>query len=262
MNNNIVTPLTERQKAQQMYNSARGNLLLMLVFTVINIILLVINTDVMFLFAASVPYYSMVFGLIEEVLLMPAIMVTVISVAIYLLCWIFSKKHVGWMIAALVLFVLDTLFGAGLFFLLEDVSGVLDILIHIWVLYYLIVGVKYGIKLIKMPEDVLPEEQEITSENSVLENTVYKRMADLNVKSRILLETEALNHKITYRRVKRINELVIDGYVYDDVEMLMETAHILTAVIDGHTIQVGYDGGSKSFALLDGEQIAKKLRLF
>lgn len=183
MNNNINRPLTEREQAQQKYNSARSNLLLMLGFTVINIILLVAKADVMFLFAASVPYYSMVFGMVESVLLMPAIVIAVISLALYLLCWIFSKKHVGWMITALVLFVLDTLFGAGLFFLLEEVSGVLDIVIHIWVLYYLVIGVKYGIKLIKMPEDIFPEEQladveakigeaeAVVAEESVIEET-------------------------------------------------------------------------------------------
>jgi hypothetical protein len=61
------------------------------------------------------------------------------------------------MIAALVMFSLDTLFLIGLYILLGDAFGILDTLIHVWVLYYLIVGVINGVKLKKLPE----EEQEI-----------------------------------------------------------------------------------------------------
>ena len=64
------------------------------------------------------------------------------------------------------------------------------------------------------------------------------------------------------RRVKRINELVIDGYVYADVEMLMETAHALTAQMDGHVFQAGFDGVAHSYIRVDGVQVARKLRLY
>lgn len=87
------------------------------------------------------------------------------------------------------------------------------------------------------------------------------RVADTTVKSRTLLETDVHGHAVCYRRVKRTNELVIDGNVYDEIEMLMETAHALHATVDGHEIVVGYDGVSKSYVKVDGVVVGTKLRL-
>ena len=53
------------------------------------------------------------------------------------------------MIGALVYFSLDSL----LLLLFFDVSFILDIVFHVWVLYYLIIGVISGIKLQNMPPE-------------------------------------------------------------------------------------------------------------
>ena len=135
------------------YETARKNLLLMLVLTVINVILLVVGSSSMLLFSATVPYYAAVFA---TVFVYPysavCIGVAACSILLYLLCWIFSKKHYGWMITALVLFILDTLALIGIYVIFRDFSGILDVIIHIWVLYYLIIGVKYGYQVQTMPE--------------------------------------------------------------------------------------------------------------
>ena len=70
-----------------------------------------------------------------------------------------------------------------------------------------------------------------------------------------------MGHYVVYRRVKKTNELVIDLYVYDEIEILVECAHSLEARIDGHLIVVGFDGVSHSYLSVDGEIVAKKLRL-
>ena len=72
--------------------------------------------------------------------------IAVITVILYVLCWYMSKKRYGWMIVALVMFILDTLAMAGMYLGLGEISGILDVVIHAWVLYYLIIGVKYGKK--------------------------------------------------------------------------------------------------------------------
>lgn len=262
--------LTDREIFQQKYNSARGNLIFMIALTTINILMLGFNADVMFLFSATIPYISVTVGMFSDFLL-PGVAFAVVLLTAYFLCWVFSKKHYGWMIVALVLFIIDTLAMAGLYLLAEDFSGIFDAIIHIWVLYYLVIGVKYGSKLIKMPEDtqenILVQQQPIPSETTV-QNSTFEyfptplRRADTEVKARVLLEEEAFGHHIVYRRVKRINELVIDGYVYDDVEMLIESAHSLTTKLDGHTIQVGFDGGVHSYLRIDGNTIKNKLRFY
>lgn len=155
----VKGPLTKAQ-AQKEYSAARSNLLLMIAFTVVNIALYFFGTGTMMLFSASVPYFSVIFGHVftlelgSPIFLYAAIAIAVISLVAYLLCWIFSKKSYGWMIFALVLFIVDTLvMGAMYLFILEDVSGILDVLVHIWVLYYLIIGVRRGAQMATLPEE-------------------------------------------------------------------------------------------------------------
>ena len=158
-------PVT-RQMAQAQYEKSRYNLLLMLIFTVINIFLMVCGSETMLLFSATVPYMAACFGAWEESAAFLGFYATIsaTSIVAYFICWIFSKKHAGWMIAALVLFILDTLAMIGLYLLAEEVSGVLDVLMHAWILYYLIIGVKYGFLMRKLPEEE-PVLEETTEEN-------------------------------------------------------------------------------------------------
>ena len=78
----------------------------------------------------------------------------------------------------------------------------------------------------------------------------------------MLLEDDVLGRNVCYRRVKRVNELVIDGYVYAEIEMLLETPHELKAVICGHTVTAGLTPNNISYISLDGNVVKKKLRLF
>jgi len=61
--------------------------------------------------------------------------------------------------------------------------------------------------------------------------------------------------------VRHVNELVVNGDVYDERRGIIEFEHRLTAVIDGHTIEAGLDRESFSYLLFDGEEISRKRRL-
>lgn len=87
------------------------------------------------------------------------------------------------------------------------------------------------------------------------------RHADYSVKSKVLLETTIAEYMICYRRVKSVNELVINNFVYDEKKGIIEFPHNLSAVIDNHTIEAGYDEDSYSYILFDGERIVEKKRL-
>ena len=87
------------------------------------------------------------------------------------------------------------------------------------------------------------------------------RRADRSVKSKILLEASVKEYSICYRRVKSINELVINGIVYDEKKGIIEFDHNLSAVIDGHKIEAGYDENSYSYIIFDGKRIAEKRRI-
>ena len=87
-----------------------------------------------------------------------------------LLCWLFSKKKMGWMIAALVYFVFDTAFLLLFALLLGMLTSIIDIVFHAWIIYYMIVGVKAGIALKTLPED---EEPELASIDGAAEKNVW-----------------------------------------------------------------------------------------
>lgn len=62
----------------------------------------------------------------------------------------------------------------------------------------------------------------------------------MTVKVRAFLEV-AIYH-ICYRRIERINGLIIDGNAYADIEIPAETARLLQTRLDGHLFRAEYDG--------------------
>lgn len=284
--NRNVVQISPREKLENTYKAARANLLLVVAFTLINIIGSVLGSETYFLFSAHIPTFFAILGAIlcgryspeyyaaigmsdTEFFGTPVLVVltaiAVVLTLLYLLFWALSKKRVGWLIAALVFFVADAAFMILSYGISFDM--LVDILFHALIVYYLVAGIMAHYKLKALPEEI-PEapdaegDYEAMPDSAQLENSPILRRADMEVKHRVLLETEALGHKICYRRVKKVNELVIDNYVYAELESLKERAHVLEAQIDGHRISVGYDGFSNSYAMLDGNVITKKIRWY
>lgn len=159
----------KRMSRSLTYRNARYNLWLVTAITALNVLFVAIS-DTYLLFSAQIPLFCSVFGwsmYAEEGMgiawLIGGIAVGLILTLPYLVCAIFSKKHYGFMIAALVLFSMDTLlmfwwFGIAL-------SMVLDYLFHAWVLYYLIVGVKVGKEALSEPDEVTPDETDLSAQD-------------------------------------------------------------------------------------------------
>ena len=275
-----MQPMSQRTILQQKYNGARSNLLMMLILTTLNIVLFISGSGTMFLFSATVPYLLAIWGTMfweAEPLVAIFFVIAAVILVLYLLCWVFSKKHFGWMIGALVLFVLDIAFMAGMYLESPELFSVLDAICHVWVLYYLIMGVSSGVKLKKLPADepIVVEAEEVesiegepvreTAEETVketveIENSPALRRVDTEIKARILLEGDVNGRHVVFRRVKRINELVIGCFVYAEVEMLLEKPHALSAYMDGRRITVGLDAAGYSYMEVDGAIVERKLR--
>ena len=277
-------PRIQRQALVSKYNAARSNILLMVIFSAINLLMLATGAGTYFLFSASVPYIITDIGMffcgmypkemyeefegmyfLDKSLFFILLAISALILVIYFLCWLFSKNgKVRWIKTALVLFSIDTLIMFAYYGI--DLTMIIDIIFHIWLIVILVMGINAHKKVMKMPkeEDVIEAEyRELPNDGEEIVNhdSTPLRLADTDVKARILLETDYFNHTITYRRVKKTNELVIDGKVYDEYTALVEKAHILTAVIDGHKIAVGIDNTSRSFINVDGETVKTKLRL-
>lgn len=178
--NKNVQQLSQREQLANKFMSARHNLLLVVIFTLVNIVLLVAQSNSYFLFSASIPYYLVDLGMFlcgkypqeyyvgmgeleffANSFLVVMIVIAVVILGLYLLSWIFSKKpRVGWMIFSLVFFVLDTLFMLAIMGVSADM--ILDLVFHAWVLISLTSGIVSYFKLKKLPEEpeeLLTEEQ-------------------------------------------------------------------------------------------------------
>ncbi len=305
--------MSERELLAQKYRDARGNLLLAIIFTVVNCAFAAFGSLRYFLFSCTFPYtmvwmgslwtgrlysveeYEDLLGITEAdffpiwllyVMIVPA----VIALGVYLLCWIFSKKHVGWLIAATALFVIDTMF--LILFYGVAVEMVLDYLFHAWALFLFIRGIIAHFKLKAMPpepEQAVPEagfvpvqvtpaqegvaeaaeteaatEQADKQEVSIPKkpNSPVLHMADYSVKSREILAAQSHGLDICYRRVGTVNELVVNSMVYDMLDTgLIEQAHELSAVVDGFEIAVGTDAFSHMYISVDGIMVKRKLRI-
>ena len=170
--------------------SARTNIMLVIVLTVLNITLLFVGTDTYFLFSASLPYYFTFFMLLytgnmsESIIdyaangwteadflpnafLWAALIFSLIVLALYAVCFFASRSKNkledgsvsysfsgGWIVTAMVLFFIDTLAYMGGMILLFgfDASMLLDLGIHILVMVELIMGAVAAFKL-KRAED-------------------------------------------------------------------------------------------------------------
>ena len=187
---------TQRAVLEARYRNSRLNLLLVVIFTTINMAFLFLDATSYFLFSAAVPYFLTYFGLYfggkfpaetyadvvpegyefvgygNGVVIALTVIAALIVVA-YLLCWIFSKKNrVGWIIAALVMFSLDTI----VMFVLSgfSIENLLDILFHIWVLIDLILGISAYFKLKKLPVEEIP-----VAEDGVVSEVVTDEVSDV-----------------------------------------------------------------------------------
>ncbi|MBQ5601777.1 MAG: hypothetical protein IIU77_03015 [Clostridia bacterium] len=292
-NPTMKNQVSERELYEQKYRSSRMNLLLVVIFTAVNLVLLVTNADTYFLFSAFIPYFITLTGMavcglfpneyyegLEEIVFLDKsvfvvlLIISVVLTLLYLLAWLMSNKNrVGWLIFALVFFGIDTL---GMFFINGiSIESAFDILFHAWVIYYLVVGISAHYKLKKLPVEEetvsLSEENtvgEIESDEEIsedsdeeIEDSPILRRADTETKFRVLLEARVDNYRICYRRIKHTNELVINGNVYAELKGIIESAHILGAVVDGHIIEASFNG-THSIIEFDEKLVAKKLRLF
>ena len=136
------------------FNRARGNLLLVVAFTLINLILTISNTGWYFLFSATVPILILAeFQVLSSYLgggyWAVGIFLAFLIAALYFVFWLLSKKFRVFFLVALVVFALDTLILLFyVFFIFEFEAGLLiDLAFSAWVLYYLIIGTKSWAKL-------------------------------------------------------------------------------------------------------------------
>ena len=279
MSSNVVPDKNSPAYLNNLYNGARSNLLLVVVFTFVNILLLIFNSSLYFLFSATFPYYAVAFGqAYSEVFGNPAFYgvglgLAVIALALYLLCWFLSKKKRGWLVFAAVLFGLDCLVLLGSFFFLEfDFSVIIDVIFHVWVMVSLIRGVTAQNKLNRlvpqspvMPVDYTGPDIQDTSfilRDETQADTVPLHPVDPEAKNRVLIEAEHAGMSIQVIRSGRTTQFVVNGMVYMEQESLIEGTYSWDIQVSGIPYHYELNAAGQQTLSSGQEELAKKLRLF
>jgi hypothetical protein len=167
MKNNAVDK-TSPEFLQKQAAGARSSLLVVMIFTVVNLAMLLLDSGTYFLFSASVPYYLVAFGMGMDIgmgaesigtFTVVALGISAVVMVLYLLSWLLSKKRSGWLVVALVAFILDTL-ALVLICLAFDAlaDSIMDFVFHAWVIVTLIQGINAGKKLKNLPAEAYEPE--------------------------------------------------------------------------------------------------------
>ena len=139
------------------FHTARRNLLSVVCFTALNLLLTAIDAGIYFPFSATVPQFAFEVGkglagdLQNNTFLFIGLFIAVILAALYLVCWFFAKRTRGFIAVALVFFSLDSLLFLFIIFISDfELSLLLDVAFHGWVLFSLISGTIAWAKLRKV----------------------------------------------------------------------------------------------------------------
>lgn len=175
MDLNIPVDKSSAAYRQNLVKSARSTLLVAVLFTVLNVVLLLIGSNRYFLYSATIPYYLTFFGYMFDhftvgTYTLTGLTMAVVPIIALALCYFLSKRDSRWLTGATVVFGLDTAAMAAMLLWSGDVgASLLDIIFHGWVLYSLIRGVKAAGGLKNTPVSESPMEEEIPETEDIPE---------------------------------------------------------------------------------------------
>lgn len=164
---NVAVDKNSREYLEQQVKGGRSTLLVVVLFSVVNLVMLLLDTGTYFLVSASVPYYLTWFGRcmdngtydgsgpINGEFTMVGIIVSVVILGLFFLAWLFSKKRSGWLTVSLVLFVADTVALVLISFLLLEspAANLMDLLFHAFVVWQLFQAASCAKKLAALPAE-------------------------------------------------------------------------------------------------------------
>ena len=129
---------------EKVYQSARYAIIFLIALTAVNILMSLLKVNRYFVASIYLSYFTV--SIMENTAL--GVVIAAAILVPYILAYFFSKKKPVWMVVALVLFVLDTLFVIFCMFLLHRIgespwSMLFDLALHAFVIFELAMGVKY-----------------------------------------------------------------------------------------------------------------------
>lgn len=176
-------------------------------------------------------------------------------------CYFISKKHVGGMIAAAVLLGADIIFEIYWYDIM--LAYTTEYILPGLLLAAMIVGIvsRFRLSFIEWMGETPTAEQTGGAELAPHPDTAALHAVDYAAKGKIIMIYDIAGYTVGYRRVGRINELIINKMVYDTLDTgAYEQPHELCAYVDGHEFVVGTGADAQAFIRFDGEVVRKKQR--
>lgn len=187
MNQNSYEQLVaKRNKSAARFKQGQSTLLFVAAITLINMVLLITQSDMYLLFCAIMPYYVVYFAMIfcgkyppevyegwgEDILESPAgnglfigaIIFALLVIAALAICGYLSMKKKWAYITGFVIAMIDTVVFLGLIGMgiLDPLGSLLDILFRIWIVVELIIGLKNMVTYNKLKDIQSPVTDEFT----------------------------------------------------------------------------------------------------
>ena len=133
--------MKEKTITPRSIQNGRMSLLLMIVFTFINIIIYFMHSSVSFPYSAFIPYIAVIFGdylstangSISYMFVFSGI--AILCLAVYIVGWFASRRKYGWFIVVTVFYLLDTVFMGNFLWGSSTVDLLIDLALHGFILY-------------------------------------------------------------------------------------------------------------------------------
>lgn len=252
-------------------NRARYNLMFMIILTLVNIYFVISSGNIIMPFSSSISVYSTFFGLTlkndtsSTAPLVIGIIVACAALGALLLCYFKSKDSPFFM------FLSFTLLAADLIVLLvicivnsaiTEWFSILDIILHILLLFYIFVGIKAHSEIEKLKKGDAPkkDDADIAEPNSDSEDDsrnsedngeperdkIYKYDDD-GTEPLVTGQSGGLSVFAVIRNNKA--ELVINGYVCDELEIGKYENFSLRAIVNDIDFLFEYETGVSGEAM-------------
>jgi hypothetical protein len=149
--------MDSRDNLQRNISRGRSSLLILLVMTLVNIGMILLDSDTYFVCSISIPYLLCYLGKLDFMMefdFSACLAVSLVVLGVFFAIWMLSKKRPGLLYAALILFIADTLMLLNFSLRAEALAeNAVDLLFHAWALWELFQGARCGSKLEQLPEE-------------------------------------------------------------------------------------------------------------
>lgn len=268
------------------YRRAAADLGFVAVLAIVNLVISLSGGAMYFFFAAFSPTAAFLYGKSigiatgETLFITAGIFLSFCLCALYVYLWYKAKKNCSALAVAAALYGLDTVLIFVFSLLGYGTLGFIDTAAHLFITYNLCRGFLGGRALSRITRLDKTEVEALFRrllENSEGEAPVNEENRDepspplpesqplrpAKARKRCFFDTFYEGMHIAAYRSFGCTELVINGYVYDEIRGIVEVAYRLEAVVSGHRVALAMEPGMTSADMVlyvDGKEIGRITR--